>query len=310
MNKKVSFNIPVHSDFRYLGDCLFSIASQKYPEFEIIIVFDVDNRRMTKKAAEEAEKALNEFNKIFETVKTKIERTLNFHIIITEPCTIGKARQIGVEAADGDIIAFIDSDCVLPSDDWLSKMVEPFEKGGEIIIGHGFSEKNPKKQSIWAPPQEIDVVFTLGAFHRDDPAIMRYSILCNPYNPDITPGTGHTLIRKSAITRAGGFRDINSCEDLDLMRRLQGRIVYIAECGVYHYYAITFGEFIRKFRKAEKNRLKAGAQGNPHKRTALVKYKGEMFTRALIGREDPAWLLWPFADTALIVAKIRTKLFA
>jgi len=265
---------------------------------------------MTKKAAEEAEEAIEKYNDIIENLQAGIRRNVVIRTIITEPCTIGKARQIGVEAAEGEIMAFIDSDCVLTSENWLSTMVEPFETGGHIITGSKIGKKNPECESIWVPPEEIDVVWTLGTFHSSDPAIMRYSILSNPYNPEIPPGTGHTLIRKSAIIRAGGFRDINSCEDLDLMRRLQGRIVYIAECGVYHYYAITFGEFIRKFRKAEKNRLKAGAQGNPHKRTALVKYKGEMFTRALIGREDPAWLLWPFADTALIVAKIRTKLFA
>ena len=146
--------------------------------------------------------------------------------VLIEPWgTIGQARQWGVDRATGDLIAFVDSDCVLPNPDWLNKMVAPFSSEGVVLT------------------------WTLGAYHDDDPWIMKYSIDSRPYLPGMIPGTGHTLIRRQAILDAGGFRDLRACEDKDLIRRLKGEFVYVPDARVYHYHATTIRQFLyKKFR--------------------------------------------------------------
>lgn len=43
-------------------------------------------------------------------------------------------RNMGLEVAGGDLIAFIDANCV-PADEWLSAMVEDMEAGEDIVCG-------------------------------------------------------------------------------------------------------------------------------------------------------------------------------
>ena len=44
---------------------------------------------------------------------------------------MGAARQAGVEAAKGDIVAFTDDDCV-PDPRWLEELVEAFRRDGAL----------------------------------------------------------------------------------------------------------------------------------------------------------------------------------
>src|SRR5512139_3828680 len=47
------------------------------------------------------------------------------HIVTPEPASPAKARNIGIQAAKGDILVFIDADCVAASD-WLSCLLAPY----------------------------------------------------------------------------------------------------------------------------------------------------------------------------------------
>ncbi len=103
MNKpKVSVVIPTYNSERTLQDCLESIKHQDYPDVEIIIADDGS----TDSTLEIARKYTNN--------------------IYQNPLKTGEAgKAVGVKWARGEIIALIDSDNILPTRDWLTRMTAP-----------------------------------------------------------------------------------------------------------------------------------------------------------------------------------------
>ncbi|MDY6893960.1 MAG: glycosyltransferase, partial [Thermotogota bacterium] len=98
--------IPTYNSEKILPLCLESIRGQDYPEGKLeIIVVDGGSEDDTLEIAREYT------DKIF-----------------SNPLKTGEAgKAVGVKKAEGDIIALIDSDNILPDKDWLKNMVEPFE---------------------------------------------------------------------------------------------------------------------------------------------------------------------------------------
>jgi len=215
--KLVSFVVLTYNSEKYLQKCLDSILNQDYKNFEIIIVDGGSNDR-TMEICRQYSANYNNV-KVFEYPNS----------------SIGMARQKGVEHSKGDFCAFIDSDCVLPSETWLKNMLDGFNK------------------------PEIVGTWVLGAFSKSDPSLMRYSILSNPhretvpelvgYENYIPIGTGHTIIRKDKIFEVGGFKDIPGGEDVDLTYELVKRgykFRYIYGNEVYHYHVTSLKQKIRK----------------------------------------------------------------
>ena len=103
----VSIVIPTYNSERTVGMCLKSIRNQNYPKNKIeIIIADAGSSDKTKEIAKRYE-----VNKI-----------------IDNPLKTGEAgKAVGIKHTSGEIIALIDSDNILPSKDWLKRMVEPFE---------------------------------------------------------------------------------------------------------------------------------------------------------------------------------------
>ena len=103
----ISILIPTYNSSRSLGECLESIRAQDYPEEKVeIILIDAGSTDGTLAIAE----------------RMGVSR------ILPNPLKTGEAgKSVGIEAASGELIAFIDSDNILDGSDWLKKMVLPFE---------------------------------------------------------------------------------------------------------------------------------------------------------------------------------------
>lgn len=92
---KISIIIPVYNVEKYLEKCLDSVVNQTFKDFEVICINDgsTDN-------------SLN-------ILKRYAAKDSRFRIIDKENEGVSKARNIGIETAQGDYIQFIDSD------DWI-----------------------------------------------------------------------------------------------------------------------------------------------------------------------------------------------
>jgi glycosyltransferase involved in cell wall biosynthesis len=112
----VSVVVPFYNSERYIGRCIEALLGQDYPEerYEIIFI----NNNSTDSSAEIIRR--------YPRVKLISERKRGSYA----------ARNRGLELANGEIIAFTDSDC-MPAADWLkeieSAMADP---GTGIVIGN------------------------------------------------------------------------------------------------------------------------------------------------------------------------------
>ncbi len=204
-----------------------SIVFQDYPDYEIIVV-DSGSKDDTYNILQHYQ--------LLSDVPFKI-------VNVSSETSIGKARQIGLENSEGDIIAYIDSDVELQHEHWLENMYKPFLEGYKNIMGVQIND--------------IAGVQTLSKNRDTDPAILKkihsrfeYKnnvIDINHYEP---VGTGHILIRKKLIERVGGFRDIRSGEDLDVTIKIMMKgykFIYLPEEKVYHYHVDDYWGYIKKY---------------------------------------------------------------
>jgi glycosyl transferase family 2 len=108
---RVSVVVATHNGARTLDDCLNSLRSLRYPDYEVIVVNDgsTDNS------------------------ETIIQR-YPFRAITTPKSGVGAARNEGMRAATGEIIAYIDSDA-RADPEWLSYLVVTFLESDVVGVG-------------------------------------------------------------------------------------------------------------------------------------------------------------------------------
>jgi glycosyltransferase involved in cell wall biosynthesis len=109
----ISIVTPTLNSEKILSQCLESIKAQDYPRKNIeVLIVDGGSTDRT----------------------LEIARGFSVDRIIPNPLkTAEAAYAIAVRESKNEIIAFIDSDNILPSKDWLRRMVEPFQD--EEIVG-------------------------------------------------------------------------------------------------------------------------------------------------------------------------------
>lgn len=113
MGDMVSVIVPVYNTERYLESCLRSILNQTYPAFEVILVDD---------GSTDGSPAICD--------SFACDRVRVFH---QKNAGVSHARNIGVEAAKGDYIAFVDSDDIVHPK-YLEVMMNGFRENCGISL--------------------------------------------------------------------------------------------------------------------------------------------------------------------------------
>ncbi len=118
---RISVVIATCNRARFLESCLNSLEKQSLDKdlFEVIVVNDG--------STDSTSQLLDDFKK-----KTSI----HFRYINQENRGVSFARNVGIDNAKGEYIAFTDDDCIAPVD-WLKKMYQLFSQAGENVAGVG-----------------------------------------------------------------------------------------------------------------------------------------------------------------------------
>ncbi len=217
----VSIIVPVYNRAGEIGDCLAALFDLDYPESrrEIIVVDDASTDNSA------------------QVVRTYPVRLLTG----AENEGQSAARNRGVEAARGEIVAFIDSDCIADPD-WLSALVPPFADPRVALVG-GYV-------GAWSHQTRLDRFEAVGSpLNMGDRPLIGEGDRSVLYVP-----TCNMLVRRSAYlaTPWGGLDPARRVgEDVDLCWRLMDaghRILYLPRGRVRHRHRNRFWPgFVRRF---------------------------------------------------------------
>lgn len=166
-----------------LGECLAQAGALNYPDFELIVVVDGGDDTCA-----------------------EIARAHGAIVIETEHRGLGHARNVGIDAARGEIVAFLDDDA-FPDRDWLLFVADLFRRGDHGGVG------GPN-----VPPDDDGFVAECVAAAPGGPI----HVLVSDSEAEHVPGC-NMAFRKDVLRSIDGFdeRFRVAGDDVDLCWRLQ-----------------------------------------------------------------------------------------
>ncbi|MBX3483760.1 glycosyltransferase [Phenylobacterium sp.] len=226
----VSVVVPHYQDLAGLKICMASLAAQTFPRdrFEIVVA---DNNSPV--GLEAVKAVVGDLGKV---------------VLVTEKGA-GPARNGAVAASRGEILAFIDSDCVAEPQ-WLDEGVKGLERfdlvGGRVRVLVG-------DPAAMTPAEAFERVFA-------------FDFKTYIEKKGFT-GAGNMFCRRTLFERVGPF-GVGLSEDVDWSRRAVAggaRLGYVPDAAIGHPARVTWEQLSTKWRRlnAETFGLMAGA---PHHR--------------------------------------------
>jgi len=146
------------------------------------------------------------------------------------------ARNRGINDANGEIILFLDDDSI-PTEGWLKKNIELWEKSIEVDGIGGYIEKNKSEGIV---NQVNTDLFNWYLDARQYNGICHFICSCN---------SGY---RKKTLEEVGGFDEsfnIAAGEDRELNDRMvkkRKKLILVKDIKVYHDRGLSFNELITK----------------------------------------------------------------
>jgi len=183
----ISVVVPVYNEERSLPACLDSLRGQKcsFP-FEIIVV---DNASTDHSA--------------------DIARQAGVRLVSEPRKGVGLARRAGFAAAQANIVASTDADCIVPVD-WLARIQQAFLEQPSLIAIGGYAlyhDAPPYLHFLARISNRLDLIHLVGKVARWQPL-----------------STQNLAVRKGAYEQAGGFDPTITSplglDDVDLTLRL------------------------------------------------------------------------------------------
>ena len=181
---KVSVIIPVYNGDRYIGEAIDSVLAQTYTNYEIIVVDDGSTDNTS------------------QIVQAYGDRVFYWY---QENQGVASARNVGIEKAQGELIAFLDADdFFLPEK--LAKQVAYFEVNSSldmVISGWRLVDEQGAKISdaeLWKYAPQLDLAT---------------AVIHKPARPSAT------MLRRHWCQKGNGFdTSLSSAEDLDFLLRV------------------------------------------------------------------------------------------
>src|SRR5438552_4084823 len=108
---RISVVLCSYNGARTIRECLEGLSKLEYPNYEVIVVDDGST-----------------------DATATIASDYDFHLIRTENCGLSHARNVGLEAATGEIVAYIDDDAY-PDPHWLKYLAATFMRTDHSAVG-------------------------------------------------------------------------------------------------------------------------------------------------------------------------------
>ncbi|HKF72096.1 MAG TPA: glycosyltransferase [Stellaceae bacterium] len=220
LSPRVSVVVCAYNAERTMEACLASLEGLNYPDYEVIVVNDGSTDRTL-----------------------AIAEGFPYARIISQPNKgLSVARNVGAEAATGEIVAYTDSDCVADPD-WLTYLVATIERKQLVACG------GPN-----FPPPEDSLVPSAVAVSPGGPT----HVLLTDETAEHIAGC-NMAFRRDALLALGGFDPIYRAagDDVDMCWRFQdaGHTIGFSPAAiVWHFRRNTVGAYIgqqRGYGKAE-----------------------------------------------------------
>jgi GT2 family glycosyltransferase len=210
---KVSVVVASFNGARTLKSCLDSLEALNYPDYEIILVDDGSSDSTSQVAAQHPK---------VRYFRHETNRGLSV------------ARNTGIAAATGEVVAFIDADC-RADEDWLHYLI------GDLLNSEFAGIGGPNL----LPPEDSAVAAAVMA-SPGGPA----HVMLTDRQAEHVPGCNMAFF-KWALDQAGGFDPIfrQAGDDVDLCWRVQqaGCKIGFSPAGfVWHYRRSTVGAYLRQ----------------------------------------------------------------
>ena len=220
---KVSVVVASYNGAGTLKQCLESLQRLNYPDYEIILVDD-GSTDATQKIVEEVQRRGRSDTPYPQFINIRHEK--NFGLSV--------ARNTGIVAATGDVVAFTDSDC-RADEDWLYYLVGSLE--GSEFVGVGGPNLLPPDDSRVAAAV---MVSPGGPAH----------VMLTDREAEHIPGCNMAFY-KQALEGIGGFDPIfmKAGDDVDVCWRLQQagcKIGFSPSAFVWHYRRSTVGAYLKQ----------------------------------------------------------------
>jgi glycosyltransferase involved in cell wall biosynthesis len=200
----ISVIIPTFNEEENIAQCLVSLSHQTLPrsEYEIIVV-DGGSKDAT----------------------CEIAKKYADQVFVQTSKKVGGARNDGVMAAKGEIIATTDADCILPPT-WIERIIKDFKKPGIVQV---FGPVYPIEEGLGNQFSLFlaNTFSRIGYYSR----IFYYTLWCN------------TAFRKEAFLKAGMYRCIDAGDDLEIAMRL------VDFGGIYFDNRLKVGFSMRRYQK-------------------------------------------------------------
>ena len=209
---KVSVVVCAYNAAETLDECLTSLERLTYPDFEVIVVNDGSSDGTGAIARQHP----------------------SCRVIDLDHAGLSAARNAGLAAATGDIVAYTDAD-VRVDPDWLTYLVQPFASA-DVVAAGGLS----------LPPLDSPWMAHCVARAPGGPT----HVLLDDRTAEHVPGC-NLAVRRDALRAIGGFNPIylRAGDDVDVCWRLQkagGRIEFVPAALVWHHHRASVRAYWRQ----------------------------------------------------------------
>lgn len=203
---------------RFLSDCLGSLSSQDYPNYEVLLV---DN---------------GSTDGSVEFVKKEFGKNANLKIIaLKENHGFSKGNNIGIRRAQGDYVIILNNDTIV-RENFITELIEIAEN--ECQIGSVGCKILSQKGDVWFSQKFTNCGFIV-PFFLQTLVEKRIKGISNRFNTNLSNSGCAVLYRKSVLDKIGCFDEDfwSNWEDWDLGYRINiagFKSVCIPEPLVYH----------------------------------------------------------------------------